>query len=43
MKAGRVGVASGLMTELQVMFGDVSPETVLAKMRHRLAEPGGDA
>lgn len=31
------------MTELQVMFGDVSPETVLAKMRHRLAEPGGDA
>lgn len=43
MKAGRAGIVSGLMNKLQVMFSGLVPETVLAKMHRRMAEPGRDA
>lgn len=42
MKKGEAGVVSGFMNKLQVMFAGVIPESVLAQMHRRMAEPGRD-
>lgn len=40
MKAGRSGVVTGFMNKVQAMFAGIVPDTVLAEMHRRMAEPG---
>ena len=40
MQAGRGEITSGLMNKVQAAFADVIPESVLAQMHRRMAEPG---
>jgi short-subunit dehydrogenase len=40
MKAGKSGVVTGFMNKVQTMFAGIIPETVLAEMHRRSAEPG---
>jgi hypothetical protein len=39
MKAGRSGVVPGFMNKVQTMFAGIIPDTVLAEMHRRTAEP----
>lgn len=39
MMRGEAGVVSGLMNKIQTVFAGIIPDTVLAKMHRRMAEP----
>jgi short-subunit dehydrogenase len=39
MKAGKSGVVTGFMNKVQTMFAGIIPDTVLAEMHRRTAEP----
>lgn len=39
MKRGEAGVVSGFMNKVQALFSGIIPDTVLAQMHRRLAEP----
>ena len=39
MKAGEAGVTPGFMNKVQSLFADLLPDTVMAQMHRRLAEP----
>jgi short-subunit dehydrogenase len=40
MKAGKSGVVTGFMNKVQAVFSGIIPDTVLAEMHRRTAEPG---
>jgi short-subunit dehydrogenase len=40
MKAGKSGVVTGFMNKVQTVFSGIIPDTVLAEMHRRTAEPG---
>jgi uncharacterized protein len=40
MKAGKSGVVTGFMNKVQTLFAGIIPDTVLAEMHRRTAEPG---
>jgi short-subunit dehydrogenase len=40
MKAGKSGVVTGFMNKVQSVFAGIIPDTVLAEMHRRTAEPG---
>ena len=40
MKAGKSGVVTGFMNKVQAAFSGIIPDTVLAQMHRRMAEPG---
>jgi short-subunit dehydrogenase len=40
MKAGKSGVVTGFMNKVQTVFAGIIPDTVLAEMHRRTAEPG---
>ncbi len=39
MMKGEAGVVSGFMNKIQTLFADILPETVVAQMHRRMAEP----
>ncbi|MEQ9662712.1 MAG: SDR family NAD(P)-dependent oxidoreductase [Parasphingopyxis sp.] len=40
MKKGEAGVVTGFMNKVQTLFADLLPDTTVAQMHRRLAEPG---
>lgn len=39
MLAGRAGIITGFMNKVQAAFAGIIPDTVLAQMHRKLAEP----